>query len=171
MIDGMPERVEVLGGTIALVEFRGSTQIDRLLEIIVTEPMNRGGLIKLDHLRSSLSEIYREVSQWDLAVSEVMDKIEVVRAADAAAADRKFQGDGWSSFRCACSVIARGGGPCPHGVLRARRRKDLPTLDLADERPGQRRERWEAERIRGATFEGAGVRDCQRNLPKIGPTP
>ncbi|BCQ04852.1 hypothetical protein TPCV302_14820 [Cutibacterium avidum] len=133
--------------------------------------MNRGGLIKLDHLRPSLSGIYREVSQWDLAVSEVMDKIEVVRAADEAEADRRFQGDGWSSFHCACSVIACGGGPCPHGVLRAHRRKDLPTLDLADERPGQRRERLEAERIRGATFEGAGVRDCQRNLPKTGPTP
>lgn len=132
--------------------------------------MNRGGLIKLDHLRPSLSGVYREVSQWDLAVSEVMDKIEVVRDADEAEADRRFQGDGWSSFHCACSVIARGGGPCPDGVLRARRRKDPPTLDLAEQRSSQPQEPLGAERISDVTFKGAGVRDYQRNLPKSGST-
>ncbi|MDK7698776.1 ABC transporter ATP-binding protein [Cutibacterium avidum] len=50
-------------GTTALVEFPDPTQVDRLLDVIVTESMNRGGLVELTHLRPSLGEIYREVAQ------------------------------------------------------------------------------------------------------------
>ena len=50
-------------GTTALVEFPDPTQVDRLFDVIVTESMNRGGLVELTHLRPSLGEIYREVAQ------------------------------------------------------------------------------------------------------------
>ncbi|WCC80682.1 ATP-binding cassette domain-containing protein [Cutibacterium equinum] len=52
-----------VGGTTAVIEFPNPAQIDHLLDVIVTESMNRGGLIELTHIRPSLGEIYREVAQ------------------------------------------------------------------------------------------------------------
>jgi len=50
-------------GTTAVIEFPDPNQIDRLLDVIVTESMNRGGLVELTHIRPSLGEIYREAAQ------------------------------------------------------------------------------------------------------------
>lgn len=50
-------------GTTAVIEFPDPNQIDCLLDVIVTESMNRGGLVELTHIRPSLGEIYREVAQ------------------------------------------------------------------------------------------------------------
>ena len=50
-------------GTTAVIEFPDLNQVDRLLDVIVTELMNRGGLVELTHIRPSLGEIYREAAQ------------------------------------------------------------------------------------------------------------
>ena len=60
-----------IDGTTAIIEFPHSDQPDtdepnrigRLLDLIVSETMKRGGLVELSSIRPSLGEIYREVAQ------------------------------------------------------------------------------------------------------------